>query len=155
MLSVCSVFQAVDPDCMFVHSLLCMLWCCLLYCYTSFYDTRNRMQYKGIKCINVAIHWTGNNVSYTVTAVLSQQQKIILKYHNGISVPITAVSTTFYCPLWRRHCCGSESMASSVQITRRAPETVQANRNIYSLWENYCRQKLVKGEVSNCVKKNP
>jgi hypothetical protein len=45
-------------------------------------------------------------------------------------------------------------MTASIHITRKAPEIVQINLNSYTLGTSYCKQKLVRGGVSNFVKKN-
>jgi hypothetical protein len=39
--------------------------------------------------------------------------------------------------------CGAKGIATSIHITKKAPEIVQFNLNSYSVEESCCKQKLV------------
>jgi hypothetical protein len=110
---------------------------------------------------------------------LSEQQKIILKFHNGKSVLlvyilficfVTAVSIfsliylqgsvkyvsyifSFLFVVEETLCCRAKGITASIHITRKAPEIGQLNLNSYTPGGSYCKQKLVKGEVGIFIKR--
>jgi hypothetical protein len=51
-------------------------------------------------------------------------------------------------------CVCARAGAASIHITRKASKIVRVNLNSYTPGDSYCRQKLVKGDLSIFAKEN-